>query len=77
LALEGRGLDLLNSWTTRAGSAPDLSYIHTGLLAALLLDLGRADLVVGGCGTGQGFRLLAMQYPGVMCGNLQSSGWAD
>jgi len=25
-------------------SAPDLSYIHTGLLAALLLDLRRADL---------------------------------
>jgi len=33
-----------------------------------MLNSGAADLVVGGCGTGQGFLNSAMQYPGVFCG---------
>jgi len=69
-ALEGRGHELLNCGMTRAGGGPELSYIHTGFLAGLLLELGRVDFVVGGCGTGQGFMLSAMQYPGVACGHL-------
>ena len=47
---------------------PELTYIHTGLMAAILLNIGAVDLVVGGCGTGQGFLNSAMQYPGVFCG---------
>jgi ribose 5-phosphate isomerase RpiB len=69
-ALEGRGHELLNCGMTRGGAGPELSYIHTGFLAGLLLELGRVDFVVGGCGTGQGFMLSAMQYPGVACGHL-------
>jgi ribose 5-phosphate isomerase RpiB len=39
-------------------------------MTALLLNLGRVDFVVGGCGTGQGFLNSAMQYPGVFCGHI-------
>ena len=52
------------------GEKPELQYTHTGLLSALLLNLGRVDLVVGGCGTGQGFLASASQYPGVFCGHI-------
>jgi ribose 5-phosphate isomerase RpiB len=69
-ALEGRGLDVVNAGMVNAGEEPELQYIHTGLLAALLLAAGRADVVVGGCGTGQGFMNAVMQYPGVVCGHL-------
>lgn len=48
----------------------ELTYIHTGLMAGLALGVGAADFVVGGCGTGQGFLLSAMQYPGVFCGHI-------
>lgn len=47
---------------------PELTYIQTGLMAAALLNAGACDLVIGGCGTGQGFLNGAMQYPGVFCG---------
>lgn len=69
-ALEGRGFEVVNAGMTRNGAHPELSYIHTGFLTALLLNLGRADFVVGGCGTGQGYLNSAMQYPGVFCGHV-------
>ncbi len=69
-ALEGRGHELINCGMKKSGEAPELSYIHTGFIGALLLELGRADFVVGGCGTGQGFLNSALQYPGVCCGHI-------
>jgi len=69
-ALAGRGHEVANLGMTTAQDAPELLYIHTGFLAGLLLALQRVDLVVGGCGTGQGFLNAAMQYPGVVCGHL-------
>jgi ribose 5-phosphate isomerase RpiB len=69
-ALNGRGHQVINAGMTRNAAQPELTYIHTGFLAALLLNAGRADFVVGGCGTGQGFLNSAMQYPGVFCGHL-------
>jgi ribose 5-phosphate isomerase RpiB len=69
-ALEGRGHEIINAGMTERGAQPELSYIHTGLMTALLLNLGRVDFVVGGCGTGQGFLNSAMQYPGVFCGHI-------
>lgn len=69
-ALEGRGHEIINAGMRKNGEIPELQYIHTGLLAAILLDLKRVDLVVGGCGTGQGFLNSVMQYPGVFCGHL-------
>ncbi|PKM73567.1 MAG: ribose-5-phosphate isomerase [Firmicutes bacterium HGW-Firmicutes-16] len=47
---------------------PELTYIHTGLMAALALETGAADFVIGGCGTGLGFLMSVMQYPKVFCG---------
>lgn len=67
-ALEGRGHTLINAGMKRGGQDPQLTYVHTGLMAGLLLATKRADLVVGGCGTGIGFMLSANQYPGVFCG---------
>ena len=50
--------------------SPGLLYIHTGLMAALLLHLKAVDFVIGGCGTGLGFLNSVLQYPGVVCGHL-------
>ncbi len=69
-ALEGRGHEIINAGMTVTGAKPELSYIHTGLMTAILLQLNRVDFVVGGCGTGQGFLNSAMQYPGVFCGHI-------
>jgi ribose 5-phosphate isomerase RpiB len=69
-ALEGRGYDLINAGMKKNGEKPELQYIHTGFIAAVLLNLKRVDLVVGGCGTGQGFLNSVMQYPGVFCGHI-------
>jgi ribose 5-phosphate isomerase RpiB len=67
-ALEGRGHDIVNAGMTKTGGKPELTYIHTGLLAALFLDAGRVQYVVGGCGTGLGFLNSVVQYPGIVCG---------
>ena len=69
-ALEGRGLDVVNAGMAEKGEEPELQYIHTGFISALLLAAGRVDMVIGGCGTGQGYMNAVMQYPGVFCGHL-------
>ncbi len=69
-ALEGRGHEIINAGMTQSGAKPELTYIHTGFMAALLLNTMRADMVVGGCGTGQGFLNAVMQYPDVFCGHI-------
>ena len=47
---------------------PQLTYIHTSYMAAILLNTGACDFVVGGCGTGQGFLNAVLQFPKVFCG---------
>lgn len=76
-ALHGRGHEIINAGMTETGGSPELTYIHTGLLTGLLLQLGKVDLVIGGCGTGQGFMNSAIQYPGIFCGLIQNplDGW--
>jgi ribose 5-phosphate isomerase RpiB len=69
-ALEGRGHEVINAGMKKNGEKPELQYIHTGFIAAVLLNLKRVDMVVGGCGTGQGFMNSVMQYPGVFCGHI-------
>lgn len=69
-ALQGRGHVLFNAGMKKNGEKPELLYIQTGLMAAILLNLNRVDFVVGGCGTGQGFLNSCMQYPGVFCGHI-------
>ncbi len=67
-SLEGYGFEIFNAGMVNPEEKPELTYIHTGLISALLLNLDAADIVVGGCGTGQGYLNSAMQYPGVFCG---------
>lgn len=67
-SLEHRGHVVINAGMKESAAGPELTYIHTGLMAALLLEFQAADLVVGGCGTELGFMLSANQYPGVSCG---------
>lgn len=69
-ALDGRGFEILNLGNTGSSDKPGLLYIHTGLMAALLLNLKTVDFVIGGCGTGLGFFNSVLQYPGVVCGHL-------
>jgi ribose 5-phosphate isomerase RpiB len=56
----------------KSGEGTELSYINTGLMAAVLLNARAVDYVIGGCGTGQGFLISVMQYPGVTCGHILS-----
>ena len=72
-ALEGRGHEIINAGMTKNGAKPELQYIQTGFMTALLLNLKRVDFVVGGCGTGQGYLNSAMQYPGVFCGHIMTA----
>jgi ribose 5-phosphate isomerase RpiB len=69
-ALQGRGHLIINAGMTERGGKPELQYVHTGLMAAILLNLRRVDFAVGGCGTGQGFLNSVMLYPGVSCGHI-------
>lgn len=69
-ALESTKHEIFNVGMKEKGKAPELQYVHTGLMGALLLNTGRVDFVVGGCGTGQGFLTSVMQYPGVFCGHI-------
>jgi len=63
---------IFNVGMKKNGEEPELTYIDTGFLGALLLNTKRVDFVIGGCGTGQGFLNSAMQYPGVFCGHILS-----
>jgi len=67
---EHRDISVYNAGMSALGDEPELTYLQTGLMAALLLNLGACDFVVGGCGTGQGFLNSVMQYPNVICGLL-------
>lgn len=66
--LDKLGLAYINVGMSDEPAANDLSYIHTGFMAGAVLNLELADMVIGGCGTGQGFLISAMQYPNVYCG---------
>ncbi|MCL2106793.1 MAG: RpiB/LacA/LacB family sugar-phosphate isomerase [Oscillospiraceae bacterium] len=71
-ALEPVEAEIFNVGMSESGPGPELTYVHTGLMAGMALRSGAADFVVGGCGTGQGFTISAMQYPGVFCGLITS-----
>jgi ribose 5-phosphate isomerase RpiB len=71
-ALEGlkQGHELFNLGMKNIDGEPDLTYIETGFLSALVLNLKAVDFVVGGCGTGQGYMNVVLQFPGTACGLL-------
>ncbi len=47
-----------------------LTYVQIGILSAILLNSGAADLVITGCGTGEGAMLACNAFPGVLCGHV-------
>lgn len=53
-----------------AEDAQQLTYVQIGILAATLLNSGAADLVITGCGTGEGAMLACNAFPGVLCGHV-------
>lgn len=67
-ALEGFGHEIINIGMTEGEYKTELNYIHTGFITGVLLNSESIDMVIGGCGTGQGFLNSAMQYPNVFCG---------
>ena len=67
-ALKRAGLDFINIGMTGELDEPELTYIESGFITALFLNLGIVDFVVGGCGTGQGYFNSVLQYPGVSAG---------
>ena len=71
-ALKPTGHEVYNLGMDPSKQLPELTYIHTGLMAAIALNCNVCDLVVGGCGTGQGFMLSSMQYPGVFTGLIET-----
>ena len=64
------GHEVYNLGMKQVDGEPDLTYMETGFLTALLLNLGAVDFVVGGCGTGQGYMNMVLQFPGTACGLL-------
>lgn len=68
--LESMGHQVLNLGMKDVEGEPDLTYMDTAFLSALVLNLNAVDFVVGGCGTGQGYMNAVMQYPNVFCGLL-------
>ena len=67
-ALEKQGHEVLNLGMSDPSQTPAVTYLHTGLMSALALELGLCDFVVGGCGTGIGYLNSVLQYPGMTCG---------
>ena len=65
-----QGHEIFNLGMKNVEGEPDLNYLDTGFLSALVLNLKAVDYVLGGCGTGQGFMNAVLQFPGVFCGLL-------
>ena len=71
-ALEQReNITVLNLGMKSPDEKVPLTYIHTAVMSALLLNFSACDMVVGGCGTGQGYLNAVMQFPNVFCGLIQ------
>lgn len=54
-----------------------LTFLHTSMIAGILINTSAVDFVVGGCGTGQGFFNGVMSYPNILCGLITDplEGW--
>ncbi|MDR2758901.1 MAG: RpiB/LacA/LacB family sugar-phosphate isomerase [Spirochaetaceae bacterium] len=69
----GQGHEIYNLGMKNVEGEPDLTYMETGFMTALILNLKAVDFVVGGCGTGQGYINAVLQFPGTACGLLVDS----
>ena len=68
--VEPLGHEVYNYGMYSADDAAQLTYVQNGILAAILLNSGAADLVITGCGTGEGAMLACNAFPGVLCGHV-------
>ncbi len=69
--VEPKGHEVFNYGMYTADDAAQLTYVQIGILAATLLNSGAADLVITGCGTGEGAMLACNAFPGVLCGHVE------
>ena len=63
--VEPLGHEVYNYGMYSAEDAEQLTYVQIGILAATLLNSGACDLVITGCGTGEGAMLACNSFPGV------------
>ncbi len=68
--VEPMGHEVLNFGMYSAEDKNQLTYVQIGLLTAILLNSKAVDLVITGCGTGEGAMLAANSFPGVLCGHV-------
>lgn len=67
---EPKGHEVLDYGMYSAEDEAQLTYVQIGILAATLLNSGACDLVITGCGTGEGAMLACNAFPGVLCGHV-------
>lgn len=67
---EPLGHEVFNYGMYSADDAAQLTYVQIGILASILLNSGACDLVVTGCGTGEGASIACNAFPGVFCGHI-------
>ena len=68
--VEPLGHEVFNFGMFSAEDEAQLTYVQIGILAGILLNSGAADLVITGCGTGEGACLACNAFPGVLCGHV-------
>ena len=68
--VEPMGHEVFNYGMYSAEDANQLTYVQIGILSAILLNSGACDLVITGCGTGEGAMLACNAFPGVLCGHV-------
>ena len=68
--VEPLGHEVLNFGMYSADDEAQLTYVQVGLLTAILINSGAADLVITGCGTGEGAMLACNSFPNVLCGHV-------
>ncbi len=68
--VEPLGHTVYNYGMYSAEDKEQLTYVQIGILSAILLNSGACDLVITGCGTGEGAMLACNAFPGVLCGHV-------
>ncbi|MBQ7901476.1 MAG: RpiB/LacA/LacB family sugar-phosphate isomerase, partial [Clostridia bacterium] len=68
--VEPMGHTVYNYGMYSAEDVNSLTYVQIGILTAILINSKAADLVITGCGTGEGAMLACNSFPGVLCGHV-------
>lgn len=68
--VEPMGHEVFNYGMYSADDEAQLTYVQVGILTAILINSKAADLVITGCGTGEGAMLACNSFPNVLCGHV-------